>query len=75
MGQIVYLTQGHHDKHVIVNINRINVKTKRKPVHKPKKQPKKDWGTAALMIQKLILNLPGHPTQNRPDYSGMYTVL
>ena len=45
--------------------------TKRKPVHKPKK----DWGTAELMIQKPILNLPGHPTQNRPDYSGMYTVL
>jgi len=49
--------------------------TKRKPVNKPTKQPKKDWGTAALMIQKPILNLPGHPTQNRPDYSGMYTVL
>ena len=53
------------------------VKTKqrqRKPVNRPRKQPKKDWGTAALMIQKPILNLPGHPTQNRPDYSGMYTV-
>ena len=47
--------------------------TKRKPVNKPIKQPKKDWGTAALMIQKPILNLPGHPTQNRPDYSGMYS--
>ena len=46
---------------------------KRKPVNKPTKQPKKDWGTAALMIQKPILNLPGHPTQNRPDYSGMYS--
>ena len=44
---------------------------KRKPVHEPTKQPKKDWDTAALMIQKPILNLPGHPTQNRPDYSGM----
>ena len=49
--------------------------TQRKPVHKPKKPPKKDWGTAALMVQKPIPNLPGHPTQNRPDYSGMYTVL
>ena len=48
---------------------------KRKPVNKPTKQPKKDWGTAALMIQKPILNLPSHPTQNRPDYSGTYTVL
>ena len=46
---------------------------KRKPVHKPTKQPKKDWGTATLMIQKSILNLPGHPTQNRSDYSGMYS--
>ena len=49
--------------------------TKRKPVQNPRKQPKKDWGTAALMIQGPLPHLPPHPTQNRPDYTGMYTVI